>query len=378
MNFERILTPLIIAVFILSIYQTYNIYADNNSHGETARQTGTEGTYKLPASENTGAIPHAEGTLPLPVAESTALPAIELTTLIRPREGTYFISVPPERKREAAGTDSCRRCHEAQYVQWSQTIHAKWATSFAPSEKTKEEHKIGCESCHGPGSLHIKDTKELLFITTFGPLSKDTREEQNAVCIKCHRKGSLYYWNNGIHGKTMTCTECHQVMKNTGTKNSLKMTSVREICYKCHAQKKSQTTHSPHLSQDEAKMSCLSCHAPHGSDTPGLLKASSVNENCFICHSDKRGPYLFDHLPVQENCLLCHDAHFSMNRRLLKEREPYLCLECHTNLPVNLPSNIDAHDVLNPKNRFTYNRGCTNCHPMIHGSRHPSGAALQR
>ncbi|HZX48823.1 MAG TPA: cytochrome c3 family protein, partial [Nitrospirota bacterium] len=105
---------------------------------------------------------------------------------------------------------------------------------------------------------------------------------------------------------------------------------------------------------------------------------SSVNENCFKCHADKRGPYLFDHLPVQENCLLCHVPHSSINRPLLKMRQPFLCLECHSNLPVKGSGMPDAHDVMNPKSRFTYNKGCTNCHPMIHGSRHPSGARLQR
>lgn len=370
MKFERILTPLIIAICILSIYQAYNIYAENDSPNEALQQLGAEGTHPLPASESSGAIPAKEEMQPLPLAESTALPATELTALIVPKEGTFLIPRPPERKQELVGTEKCRGCHEAAYIEWSKTIHAKWTRSFVTPEKVKGS-RIECETCHGPGSLHIKDNHNRLFLTSFGPLSMDTREEKNAVCIGCHNKGGLYYWNDSIHGKAMTCIECHQVMKNITEKNLLKKASINEICFKCHAQKKAMAIHSPHLSQDEAKLSCSTCHSPHGSDTPGLLRASSINENCYSCHEDKRGPYLFDHLPVQENCLLCHDAHSSMNRWLLKMRQPFLCLECHTNLPAN-------HDVLNPQSRYTYNRGCTNCHPMIHGSRHPSGAGLQR
>lgn len=386
MKFERILSPLIIVIILISIYQAYNIYAENETPVPVTQQAPLQNvpseTTPLSPLENTSVIPPAEGTHPLPAAESTALPLIELTAMIPSGEGTFFIQMPSERKKVLVGTDKCISCHESQHAQWSKTIHARWKKSFIPAEKVKEEKRIDCEACHGPGSLHINNTKERLFITSYGPMSKDTREEQNNSCTVCHNKGSLVYWNDNIHGKTMTCTECHQVMKNVTVKYLLKQQSIKETCFKCHAEKKSKAVHSPHLSQDGAqdgaKMSCTTCHSPHGSDTPGLLKASSVNENCFSCHSDKRGPYLFDHLPVQENCLLCHDAHSSINRRLLKMRQPYLCLECHTNLPKDLPGNIDAHDVLNPASRFTYNRGCTNCHPMIHGSTHPSGAGLQR
>lgn len=337
-----------------------------------------EGTMPLPQADATLPVPPAEGTLPLPPAEATIpLPAIEVTLPVLPKGEIFSVPAPAERKREYVGMDKCRSCHATQYTQWSETIHAKWRPSFTTPEKAKEA-KITCETCHGPGSLHVEDNKERLFITSYGHLSKDTREEQNAVCIKCHSKSGLYYWYGGVHGGNLRCVDCHRVMENVSKRNLLNRTSEREICLKCHIQKKGKIFGSPHLSQDEGKMRCSTCHNPHGSDTPGLLTATSINENCYRCHAEKRGPYLFDHLPVQENCLLCHDPHSSANRALLKVRQPFLCLECHTNLPRTLPSNIDPHDVLNPQSRYIYNRGCTNCHPMIHGSRHPSGARLQR
>jgi len=432
MNIRKIFSPLIAIVIALLIYQSYNIYAENEPAegiieeaaplpvaeatapmppvegtvppAEPTEGTvpvpslpliegaaplipagvaplalpGIEGARPLPPMEGTAPLPPAEATAPLPPAEGTAPPLIEIPVPVHPpKEEMFWLSPPSERKKEYVGMEKCRICHTTQYDKWNETLHAKWQPSFTTPEK-KQKARMECETCHGPGSLHIENDKERLFITTFGPQSKDTREEQNAVCLTCHNKGGLYYWDGGTHGRTQRCVDCHQVMEKTSEKNLLSRSSEKELCLRCHLQKKAQALRSPHLSRDDAKMTCSTCHAPHGSDTPGLLSASSVNENCYRCHADKRGPYLFDHFPVQENCLLCHDPHASANKSLLKMRQPFLCLECHSNLPNTLPSNADPHRVLDSGGRYTYNKGCINCHPMIHGSRHPSGVRLQR
>src|SRR3990172_192522 len=432
MNIRKIFSPLIAIVIALLIYQSYNIYAENEPaegiieeaaplpvaeatapmppvEGKVPPAEPTEGTVPvpslpliegaaplippgaaplalpgvegarpLPPMEGTAPLPPAEATAPLPPAEGTAPPLIEIPVPVHPpKEEMFWLSPPSERKKEYVGMEKCRSCHTTQYDKWNETLHAKWQPSFTTPEK-KQKARMECETCHGPGSLHIENDKERLFINTFGPQSKDTREEQNAVCLTCHNKGSLYYWGGGIHGRTQRCVDCHQVMEKVSGQNLLSRSSEKELCLRCHLQKKVTTLRSPHLSRDDAKMTCSTCHAPHGSDTPGLLSASSVNENCYRCHADKRGPYLFDHFPVQENCLLCHDPHASANKSLLKIRQPFLCLECHSNLPNTLPSNADPHRVLDSGGRYTYNKGCINCHPMIHGSRHPSGARLQR
>lgn len=324
-------------------------------------------------------LPPAESTGPLLPSESTAyVPGADISGPFPVSEGTYLIEAPSAKKALIVGMDKCRECHEGPYVQWNKTIHAKWKPQLIKPEKVKEIKKTDCETCHGPGSLHVRDPGNLMNIISFGAKSADTRDEQNAVCLKCHEKGGLFHWKADRHGMNLRCTDCHHVMDNLSGQGLLNDTSEKDICLRCHVQKKKDLLRSPHLAHNEEKMSCSTCHDPHGSDTPGMLSAISVNDNCYKCHADKRGPYLFDHLPVQENCLLCHEPHSSMNRSLLKMRQPFLCLECHSNLPVKGASVPDAHDVLNPNSRFTYNKGCTNCHPMIHGSRHPSGARLQR
>ena len=159
--------------------------------------------------------------------------------------------------------------------------------------------------------------------------------------------------------------------KRAGGRKTLTRPAEDEVCYSCHLPIKAKMIHSPHRSENSRAESCRQCHNPHGTATEKLLAAPSINENCYRCHAEKRGPFLFEHFPVTENCVLCHDPHGSSQKHLLKIRQPYLCLDCHTNLP-------GSHDPFNPQSRFTYNRACINCHVQIHGSNHPSGARLQR
>ncbi len=47
------------------------------------------------------------------------------------------------------------------------------------------------------------------------------------------------------------------------------------------------------------------------------------------CHPSKQGPFVFEHAPVSENCLTCHNPHGTVANHLLKQSEPFLCLQCH-------------------------------------------------
>jgi len=306
--------------------------------------------------------PPAEKTIPLP-------PSLPLL----PEEKRFLYSPPPPREKKYTGMEKCKECHISIYKEWNRTIHARWRPGV---EGEGETSRIDCEQCHGPGNLHVEDNRDLRFIVSFSPDSMNTPEEQNEICIKCHTTGQLSSWKGSTHGSTIRCVDCHTLMRKMSDKYLLATAREDDVCYKCHMNIKGKSFRSPHIRND-SRIRCSSCHNPHGTENVAMLWRDSINETCFVCHADKRGPYLYEHLPVSENCLLCHNVHGSPNRWLLKEREPFLCLECHTNLPAGLPGNMDPHDVFNIS-RYTYNRGCTNCHPMIHGSKHPSGAALQR
>jgi predicted CXXCH cytochrome family protein len=78
------------------------------------------------------------------------------------------------------------------------------------------------------------------------------------------------------------------------------------------------------------------------------------------CHTEKRGPFVFVHLPARVGgCTTCHQPHGSTNPRLLvRSTVRTLCLECHTNTP-------RTHNL----NQSQY-QNCIVCHKAVHGSNH--------
>lgn len=125
-------------------------------------------------------------------------------------------------------------------------------------------------------------------------------------------------------------------------------------------------------------MACTSCHSPHGSSATASLVHETVNETCTSCHAQYRGPFLWEHQPVNEDCSNCHEPHGSVQPALLKARPPFLCQQCHEaaghpsapNTPAGLPSGMPSP--------FLLAGGCVNCHSQVHGSNHPSGSLLMR
>ncbi|MBI4714717.1 MAG: DmsE family decaheme c-type cytochrome [Nitrospirae bacterium] len=339
-----------------------------------------EGTL-LPGAEGT-LLPPAEGTF-LPPAEGTRLPSGE-GTLLPVMEGTA--PAPPPPGPGYIGMEQCRTCHEESYQTWIRTPHGRWVfpsrqgkpESLIPDQKTslpqgkstpeRSPGKADCESCHGPGSFHRETPEDKTRIVGFGKDSPSTAKEK----LQCHTRGKILFWKESPHETGAVCVNCHRVMDRISSAGLLSKPSEEGLCLSCHKTLRAERRGSPHaLSGIFAETPCTICHNPHGTSAEHLLTSPSVNETCYQCHGEKRGPFLFEHFPVTENCLLCHASHGSVQKNILKVRQPFLCLDCHTNLP-------GTHDPLNPNSRYTYNRGCINCHPMIHGSNHPSGVRFQR
>jgi DmsE family decaheme c-type cytochrome len=154
-----------------------------------------------------------------------------------------------------------------------------------------------------------------------------------------------------------------------------------------------RTSHHP---VREGKMGCVSCHNPHEGNKPKMLKAESVNDLCFTCHTEKRGPYLFEHAPVREDCISCHDVHGSNHQRLLIQKAPMLCWNCHLDGGGHYSQTSDYRSTEKggvavvpgaPATNTNTNvargsrwtgRSCLNCHLTIHGSNSPSGAYFVR
>ena len=160
--------------------------------------------------------------------------------------------------------------------------------------------------------------------------------QKDAVCQTCHAGNRhLVFWESGKHAKyEVSCVSCHNLHGKPGTVAVAPFTTSfrpneADLCGTCHQQVRSATLKPSHHPIIENKIKCSDCHNPHGALTPVMLKAETVNQQCYSCHADKRGPYLFAHPVVEANCLTCHNPHGSVYARLLNEKVPNLCQDCH-------------------------------------------------
>lgn len=272
------------------------------------------------------------------------------------------------------GDEACQPCHQAQWDHFQKSPHGRAAMDGAVVAE-----RVGCESCHGPGSQHAEaggDKNEPGFATIRNP-KKLKPDEASATCEGCHAGGEQLYWKHSNHSRAgVGCLDCHSVHhpQNIGAGPMLNSSDVTKLCVTCHKDKRAAIARSAHMPLREGSMTCGDCHNPHGSPAPSQLRAGTVNELCYKCHADKRGPFLWEHAPVRENCTTCHQPHGSNNDKVLSAKRPYLCQRCH--VPSRHPATLyDKPDLAT--NRL-FNRSCTNCHSQVHGSNHPSGQYLLR
>jgi DmsE family decaheme c-type cytochrome len=272
------------------------------------------------------------------------------------------------------GAETCKGCHEAQWEAFQKSPHGR-----AEMDGAVVADVVGCESCHGPGSLHAEaggDKNEPGFASIRNLKAMDPAAASE-VCVSCHKGGEQFYWKHSDHSRAgVGCLNCHSIhhAQNIGAGPMLNASDVTRMCITCHKDKRAALARSGHMPLREGSMTCVDCHNPHGAPAAHQLRAGTVNELCYKCHADKRGPFLWEHAPVRENCLNCHQPHGSNNEKVLAGKRPYLCQRCH--VASRHPSTLyDNPDLVS--NRL-FNRACNNCHSQIHGSNHPSGQYLLR
>ena len=276
---------------------------------------------------------------------------------------------------EKVGAAACAACHSDQVDGFKKNSHAK----NLPALK-KISFEESCETCHGPGSLHVGaggDKSNPDFATIKNP-KKLNAQAAAETCLQCHADQKRMFWKGSAHeSRSVSCLQCHS-MHHSKNEKLLAGKDELDTCFKCHQLRKAQNMRSSHMPLSEGKMVCSSCHNPHGTAGPKLLAQNSINENCYSCHAEKRGPFLWEHPPVRENCLTCHEANGSQHDKLLKVKRPRLCQQCHIESQHPTTSGAIAENIDAGIRNIGGSRACVQCHSTFHGSNHPAGPRFTR
>lgn len=163
------------------------------------------------------------------------------------------------------GTESCLLCHSGERIRaLSASKHgeAQVQTSMAMTH--------GCESCHGPGSIHISRAhggRGFPLLTRFGrPDRSSPREEQLRACLSCHATESMgekqIVFVGSAHDRSnINCSTCHTAHTITDPMNE-KDTQLK-TCNRCHRRHIREHPRFEDKSIDFDALSCSTCHDVH-------------------------------------------------------------------------------------------------------------------
>ena len=132
------------------------------------------------------------------------------------------------------GSDKCKKCHDHAYEVWQNSPHAhayktltqakrpgnrqfdpecivchtvgfSYRTGYVTEERTPDLKNVGCESCHGPASLHAANPDNAEWKKRINPwkyLPKDKRKDaMDQTCQKCHDIDNDVTWIHGAFEK---------------------------------------------------------------------------------------------------------------------------------------------------------------------------------
>jgi predicted CXXCH cytochrome family protein len=261
------------------------------------------------------------GGLLLAAAVFLAFAAISCRTVNR-----VTVMLPEVPGAKYIGSKECEQCHEEIYKTFQTADHAV-LTMGGPNLLN-----AGCESCHGPSSIHSEsggETKPPYSFTAGRP------------------PGNSF----GANPTTPAAR------------------AVETVCFTCHGDVRGQFSLPSHHPVPEGKMTCTECHSPHkGSARMGGSTAlKSQDATCLKCHAAQSGPYVFEHEAMHEGCTSCHGAHGTVNAKMLTARDSSLCLKCHFQQVQGGQIRIGGADhTVRIQQGTCWTSGC---HEAVHGSR---------
>ncbi len=164
-----------------------------------------------------------------------------------------------------AGSESCLRCHSGEKMR-AITASPHGDTEVQGSPATAQ----GCESCHGPGSIHISRAhggKGFPLLIQFGRgKSHSPREEQLHACLSCHAderwgEKQIVFMGSAHDRRTINCSNCHTVHAESDPIS--KKENQDRTCGRCHRKDIRDHPRFEEKSIDFDALSCSACHDVH-------------------------------------------------------------------------------------------------------------------
>ena len=246
------------------------------------------------------------------------------------KSGTWDLSPGHELGFNRPITAGCVACHSGEARPSPHREGAYLQPEFS-------ELSIGCENCHGPGSLHVAERRANKPLASGGgddsivnPTNLPGWLADN-ICMSCHEQGDAQVLQPGKTyldfrpgtplSETLALFKVPQSDKSEGKGVPLEHYSLM-IASRCYR-------------ESGGRLSCLSCHDPHiqpsSEEAPSYYRAK-----CLSCHTDASCtlPLAARHQTMpQDNCIGCHMpkqplgliAHSALtNHRIIRDKnEPF-------------------------------------------------------
>ncbi|MBI5330462.1 MAG: hypothetical protein HZB71_07610 [Betaproteobacteria bacterium] len=180
----------------------------------------------------------------------------------------------------------------------------------------------GCESCHGPGSVHTKAPKGTKSASIVSP-NKLAAERETMICGQCHSRPQ-----GNLKNDQPVNTEWKMMLPGTSRNVYLNQYTTREdaakgdywadgLHSKSHHQQYTDFIKSSKHRNGNHLVSCSDCHDTHGkAKFPHQMKADAKSvQACTTCHQGKTemGKHVMDKTkcnvePSKITCANCHDT----------------------------------------------------------------------
>jgi doubled CXXCH motif protein/cytochrome c554/c'-like protein len=185
----------------------------------------------------------------------------------------------------------CIYCHLSQAEVSTKTGELRW-----------RELPINCESCHGPGRLHVEQRRAGTADEVYGDLHAVPKAVDVAICAECHarRSGHLFPRRDAAGVPEVPLGTINlAAFRADGTQLITGYQTAGHLLSRCFS---------------EGSLACSSCHDPHAQTARNLIGESAQGKNsnaqCTVCHRDKHDPGAqkrhHHHPSGKVSCVNCH------------------------------------------------------------------------